>query len=190
MDQAQITLLLNNYKKGKEGADDELYTAVYSELKKTARSVRRRWQGNATMNTTALVHEAYLKIDPEKVDWQNRLHFFYIAGKAMRQILYNYAEKKMARKRGGAKKYSIDAEEEGIVITSDEKSFFEIFALENALKRLEAHDAVYGKIIECRFYSGMTIEETSLALQLSQATVKRKWNFARTWLYRELKRTS
>jgi RNA polymerase sigma factor (TIGR02999 family) len=190
MDQAQITLLLNNYKKGKEGADEELYSAIYSELKKTARSVRKQWQGNATMNTTALVHEAYLKLDPEKVDWQNRLHFFYIAGKAMRQILYNYAEKKMALKRGGSKKQSIDASEEGLVIALDEKSFFEIFSLENVLKRLEKYDNVYGKIIECRFYSGMTIEETSMALQISKATVKRKWNFARTWLYRELKRTS
>ncbi|ALO15536.1 RNA polymerase sigma factor [Salinivirga cyanobacteriivorans] len=190
MGQANITSLLNNYRKGREGADNELYSAVYSELKKTARSVRRQWNGNATMNTTSLVHEAYLKIDPEKVDWQNRLHFFYIAGKAMRQILYNYAEKKKALKRGAANKQSMDTKEEGIIIALDEKSFFEIYSLENILKQLEKHDNVYGKIIECRFYSGMTIEETSLVLEISKATVKRKWNFARTWLYRELKRTS
>jgi RNA polymerase sigma factor (TIGR02999 family) len=189
MEQNQITQLLNNYQKAGKEADEELYSVIYSELKKTARSVRRKWQGNLTMNTTSLVHETYLKISPDNVDWQNRLHFFYFAGKVMRQILYNYAEKKMAMKRGGHQ-VAVDIDEAKDVIPLDEKSFLEILCLENILKNLEKHDAIYGKIIECRFYSGMTIEETAKVLQISEATIKRKWSFARAWLYKELKKAS
>lgn len=189
MNQNNITLLLNNYKKEQKGADDALYAAIYSELKKTAHSVRKKWNGNATMNTTSLVHETYLKLSPEDVDWQNRLHFFYFAGKVMRQILYNYAEKKMAQKRGG-KQITSNIEEAEVFLPMDDKSFLEIFSLENIIKKLEKHDDAYGKIIECRFYSGMTIEETAKVLQTSKATVKRKWSFARAWLYKELKKES
>ncbi len=184
-----ITLLLNNYSKGDEKSAEQLYSVVYHELKKTARSVRRKWQGNLTMNTTSLVHETYLKMTPEDVDYKNRLHFFYFAGKVMRQILYNYAEKKMAQKRGG-RQPDVDVEEVKDIIPLDEKSFLEIFCIENILKNLEKHDAIYGKIIECRFYSGMTIEETAKVLKTSEATVKRKWNFARAWLYKEMKKAS
>lgn len=185
----QITLLLNNYSKNGNVTDDELYAVIYSELKNTASSVRRQWQGNLTMNTTSLVHEAYLKMSNENVDWQNRLHFFYFAGKVMRQILYNYAEKKMALKRGG-KNAEVDLEEAKVNIPLDEKSFLEILCLENILENLEKHDDIYGKIIECRFYSGMTIEETAKVLHTSEATVKRKWKFARAWLYKEMQKAS
>ena len=187
METPDITAILNNYASGDEESADELYAVIYHELKKTAQSVRRQWQGNLTMNTTSLVHETYLKMTPENVDWQNRLHFFYFAGKVMRQVLYNYAEKKMAQKRGGNNN-DVEIEKVKDFIPLDDKSFIEIYCLENILKELEKHDTLYGKIIECRFYSGMTIEETAKALNTSEATVKRKWSFARAWLYKELKK--
>jgi RNA polymerase sigma factor (TIGR02999 family) len=190
METREITRLLEDYNSGKEKAEEELYRNIYTELKKTARGVRRRWNGNHTLNTTALVHEAYMKMLPGEVDWQNRLHFFYIAGKSMRQILYNYAEKKMALKRGNGKTPLVNVEEVKEFIPLDEKSFFEIFYIENILKNLEKHDDMYGKIIECRFYSGMTIQETAKALNISAATVKRKWNFAKTYLFNEMQRAS
>lgn len=186
MNHKEVTQLLKNLNEGNNQAKEQLYESVYLELKKTAKSVRRRYNDAHTMNTTALVHEAYMKMVPENIEWQNRLHFYYIAGKVMRQILYNYAEKKMAMKRGNNKApMDVDAVKDFIPL--DEKSFFEIYCLENVLQKLEEEDKVYGEIVECRFYSGMTIEETSQALNISQATVKRKWNFAKAWLLKEIK---
>lgn len=189
MNHQEVTQLLKNLNEGDSNAKDKLYESVYFELKKTAKSVRKRYSDAHTMNTTALVHEAYMKMVPENIEWQNRLHFYYIAGKVMRQILYNYAEKKMAAKRGSNKAVA-DVEEYKEVIPLDEKSFLEIYCLENVLKQLEEEDKIYGDIVECRFYSGMTIEETAQALNISQATVKRKWNFAKAWLLKEMKDSS
>lgn len=181
-----VTQVLQELNNGDPEAKDKLYQSLYHELKKTAKSVRKRYRDAHTMNTTALVHEAYMKMVPENIEWQNRLHFYYISGKIMRQILYNYAEKKMALKRGG-NKAPVDVDEIKDFIPLDDQSFFEIYCLENVLKKLEEEDKVYGDIVECRFYSGMTIEETSEALKISPATVKRKWNFAKAWLLKEIK---
>jgi len=181
-----VTQVLQELKEGNPEAKEKLYQSVYYELKKTAKSVRKRYSDAHTMNTTALVHEAYMKMVPENIEWQNRLHFYYIAGKVMRQILYNYAEKKMAAKRGSNKAHA-DVEQYKEVIPLDEKSFFEIYCLENVLQKLEEEDKTYGDIVECRFYSGMTIEETAQALSISQSSVKRKWNFAKAWLLKEIK---
>ena len=189
MNNQEVTQLLKNLNQGDSEAKDMLYESVYTELKKTAKSVRKRYNDAHTMNTTALVHEAYLKLVPESIEWQNRLHFYYIAGKVMRQILYNYAEKKMALKRGG-KKALVDVDDVKEFIPLDDQSFFEIYCLENVLKKLEEEDKVYGDIVECRFYSAMTIEETAQALNISEATVKRKWNFAKAWLLKEMKDSS
>jgi RNA polymerase sigma factor (TIGR02999 family) len=184
-----ITTILNQLDSSNPKVSEEVYSILYKELKITAKSVRNRWNGNDTLNTTALVHETFLKLIPEEIDWQNRCHFFFIAGKAMRQILCNYAEKKNAQKRK-ASQAALDVEDFKDVIPLKDRTIIEILCLENLLKRLESEDALYGQVIECRFYGDMTIKETAEILKISEATVKRKWNFARAYLFKEIKEAS
>lgn len=189
MQSNDITSLLNQLGSDNQKVSDELYSILYKELKITAKSVRNKWNGNDTLNTTALVHETFLKIVPEDTEWQNRCHFFFIAGKAMRQILCNYAEKKNAKKRKAPKELQ-DIEDYKEIIPLNDRTIIEILCLENLLKRLESEDALYGQVIECRFYGDMTIKETAAILKISEATVKRKWNFARAYLFKEIKEAS
>ncbi len=176
-----ITLLLQAAKTGDERATQKLFAAVYGELKALARSHRRRWNGNETINTTALIHEAFIKL-AGKEGFANRTHFYATASKAMRQILLNYAEQQRAMKRGG-EAVQVPLEQAEFVSAA---SADELFNLEHLLKRLEAENPRRCQIVECRVFGGMTVEETADALELSPATVKREWQVASAMLYREL----
>ena len=177
-----ITRLLKAAGDGGEGAMDDVFEVVYPRLKEIARARRRGWQGAHTMNTTGLIHEAYLKIAGSGASFENRGHFFATTARAMRQVLINYAEHRSARKRGGGVSevtlYDDDA------VTED--SIDELLTLNDALKKLEAMSPRQAQVVECLFFAGLNIAETAEALDISPATVKRDWATARAWLYREM----
>lgn len=178
----EITELLQ---KGDAEALDKLLPIVYQELHKIAEALyRKEYRANHTLQPTALVHEAYLRLvgNVDNIPWQNRAQFFCIAAKLMRQILVNHAIAHKAEKRGG---------DQTIVALDDAISFFqtqdiEILALHEALETLTEIDKRQAEIVELRFFGGLTIEETAEVLNISTATVKRDWEMAKAWLYREL----
>lgn len=178
-----ITMLLDAARRGERAATGELFSQVYAELKKLARAQRRRWHGNDTLNTTALIHEAFVKLSRhEAQSYQNRTHFYATASKAMRHILVNYATEQNALKRGGeAIRVPL---EDGYIDTN--ASAEELLGLDQLLERLEAENPRRCQVVECRVFGGMSIEETAEALGVSVATVKRDWQISRAWLYREL----
>jgi RNA polymerase sigma factor (TIGR02999 family) len=177
-------MLLDAARRGDMAATSDLFDAVYGELQKLAQSHRRRWQGNQTMNTTALVHEAYLRLaGPSPGEFENRTHFFATASKAMRQILVNYAEAQGAEKRGGQ---AVRIPLEEATLASD-VSADEMLDLHRVLTALEAEHPRRGQIVECRLFGGMTVEEIADALSISAATVKREWQIATAQIYAQLK---
>ncbi len=178
-----ITLLLENCARGKDGAVDELLPHVYNELRRISSKYLNDEYRNHTLQTTELVHEAYLKLfGNQDINWQNRAHFFGIAANAMRQILVDYARKHNSLKRGGGlAKVTLD-NAEGIFFEAEE----DLILLDDALKKLEIFDPDLSKIVELRFFAGLKVEETAKALDCSTATVKRGWSLAKSWLYREL----
>lgn len=179
----QITQLLAAAGEGQPGAMDDVFASVYPRLKRLARSQRRKWHGNDTLATTVLIHEAYMKVAGSKsVQYADRGHFFSVAAQAMRQILINYAEKKSAQKRGGGAAHVTlhDAD-----LVSDH-ALDELLTLNRALVRLEEMSPRQARVVECLFFAGYTVDETSEALSISPATVKRDWSAARAWLYREM----
>ncbi|ARA94175.1 MAG: sigma-70 family RNA polymerase sigma factor [Bacteroidetes bacterium] len=179
-----VTRLLKDVHAGDREAIDRLLPLVYDELRDLARQQRYRWQGKPALNTTALVHEAYLRLaGGAAIDWQNRRHFFRIAVKAMRYILLDYARAMQREKRGGGR-VPVDLDEAHLV---SEEEADELIALNAALERLEAVHPRQSQIVECRFFGGMTVDETAAVLGISPATVKRGWNVARAWLYREIR---
>ena len=185
-----VTELIEAFRTGDREAFDRLISVVYDELHEIAHRHRMRWTGNETVGTTALVHEAYLKlVDQTAPGWKHRAHFLAVASRAMRQILIDYARGQQANKRGGGMDHvSFD------VIEGLEGSFPELSVeraetlvhLDESLKRLEAETPRHCRIVECRFFGGMTIEETAEALGISPATVKRGWASAQAWLHRDL----
>lgn len=178
-----VTKLLRDWSDGEQQAFDELLPIIYNELHRLAHNYLNRERGDHTLQTTALVHEAYLKlIDQNSVQWQNRSHFFAIAAQAMRRILIDNARRHAANKRGNTpEKLALDD-----VATISVERNETLLALDDALKRLEAIDPQQSRIIELRYFGGLTIEETAEVLNLSTATVKREWAMARAWLYREI----
>lgn len=182
----EITEILRAWNAGQRDALDEIVPLVYQELRRQARRYLRRERGNHTLQTTALVNEAYLKlIDQREVHWQNRAHFFGIAANLMRRILVDYARAKHRRKRGGsAEELQLD---EAILIKTDQRDL-DLLALDEALNRLAEFDEQQARIVELRYFSGLSVEETAEVLAISTATVKRNWNMARAWLHRELTR--
>jgi RNA polymerase sigma factor (TIGR02999 family) len=187
-----VTRLLLDFESGDKAALEALFPIVYDELRSVAHRQRRNWNGDATMDTTALVHEAYLKlVDVDHLGARSRVHFLRVAAMAMRQILCNYARDQRAAKRGGdAPRVSLDVlgEAAANVNFSDEQA--EILSeLDEALGRLEQVDQRLAAVVECRFFGGLTIEDTASALDVSVATVKRDWTLARSWLYREMNNT-
>lgn len=178
-----ITQLIAAAAGGDATASDELYSLVYAELRKIARSQRRRWHGDQTVGTTVLIHEAYLKLADNPAAYENRHHFYATASRAMRQILINYAEKRRAAKRGGER---VAVEPDDLPI-ADEQTVDDLLTLEAMLRRLEEDSPRRCRIIECRVFGGMSIEDTAAALDVSPATVKREWAVTSAWLYRELK---
>ncbi|NNM04699.1 MAG: sigma-70 family RNA polymerase sigma factor [Gemmatimonadetes bacterium] len=193
---ADITQRLRQAQEGDRGALDEVFGLVYEELHRQARAQRRRWSGDHTLDTTALVHEAYLKlVGQPDASWNDRGHFLAVAARAMRHLLVNYAERRRAAKRGGgASHISLEDREAGSDSSTDfnpvsEEVADELIALNEALERLGAVNERQVSVVEARFYVGLSIEETAQALGLSPATVKRDWQVASAWLHREIQTT-
>ena len=178
-----VTQLLLAYGQGDRRALDRLLPMVYSELHRIAARQMRHERADHTLNATALVHEVYLKLmDQNRVSWQNRAHFFAIAARAMRQVLISYARKHNAEKRGGGTPNTLlDGKEIALGERADE-----LLALDEALTRLAGFDERLAQVVEYRFFGGLNIEETAAVLDVSTMTVKRDWNKAKAWLYREL----
>lgn len=178
-----VTSLLRAASAGDQEAFDKLYGLAYQELRRLAHSVRVG-RGVETINTTALVHEAYIKLAASKKPaWVDRVHFLRIAARAMRQVLIDAAQRRTAQKRGG-KAVPIEFDERVHSSLVDPET---LLALDEALKQLEAVDERQAQVVECRFFAGLTIEETALALGVSDSSVKRDWRTARAWLGHALK---
>ena len=189
---AEVTRLLEALERGDNSALDRLFPLVYEELRAVAHRQRRRLQGDDSLNTTALVHEAYLKlVDRSRLSWESRAHFLATAAKAMRHILMNYARDRRAQKRGGDQPTlsldDIGARLEGALALSDDNSDL-LAALGAALERLEQVNERQSRIVECRCFGGMTVEETSVALKISTATVSRGWALAQVRLFQDVQR--
>ncbi len=191
--QHTVTRLLHELRAGDRRALEDLLPLVYQELHELARRQRRRWDGDDTLNTTALVHEAYLRLaDQSAPQWSSRAHFLAVAATAMRQILVDYAKRRRAAKREGGRRRVELHEVEAVLRAGGDVSEAQseaVLALDESLHRLERQDARQSRIVECRFFGGLTIEETAEALGISPATVKRGWAMAQAWLYRDLART-
>ncbi len=183
--QTTVTRLLGELQGGNRDVLDELFSLVYNELHELAREQRVDWHGDYTLNTTALVHEAYLKlVGQAQTEWENRAHFLSVAAKAMRHILVDYARRCRAEKRGGdAQKLSL---EEVVVLTEERAEA--LVALEEALDRLAQVNEREAQVVECRFFGGMTIAETAAVLGVSPMTVKRDWAMAQAWLLVEMQK--
>jgi len=182
---SEVTHLLERLREEDREALDALLPLVYEELHRLAHLELRGEGPDITLRTTALVHEAYHKlVDNHAVDWQGRSHFFGVAARAMRQVVINRARKRKAQKRGGdAPHLTLD---EGRIAV--DKQADRLVALDEALDRLAAVDERQSRVVECRFFGGMTIKETATALDVSPSTVKRDWRTAKVWLAREITR--
>lgn len=179
----QITLLLIDWSKGDGHALEQLMPLVYDELRRMARRFMRRQPAGNSFQTTELIHETYLKLGKQDgQNWQNRAHFFGVAAKAMRHILVDYARSKHREKRGGWQKRISLADE---MVISGERSE-EIVALDDALNQLALLDERKSRVVEMKFFGGLTVEEIAEVLKVSPETVKRDWSFSKTWLLREL----
>ncbi len=175
-----ITQLLIEASGGNRKALDRLFPMIYDVLKRIAKKQRRNERKDLTMSTTDLVHEAYIKlIDHREIDWKNRAHFFAISARAMRRILVDYARTKTRQKRGGDQ-IRITLEEANMVLSQEKAG--DLLALDEALTRLESISERASKVVEARYFAGLTIEETAEALGVSEMTVKRDWTMARGWL--------
>ena len=195
----RVTELLADLQAGNGEAAEPLFEAVYDELRRLARGKRREWTADPSLRTTALAHEAYVKlVGDEERSWENWSHFFAVAARALRQILVNRARRKRAQKRGGdapilsleALRETVEAEgdeaADRTVTTAEEAQL--LVLLDEALGRFAEEYPRAARGVECRFFGGMTIEETAEALGVSASTISRDWNLAKAWLYREMKR--
>jgi RNA polymerase sigma factor (TIGR02999 family) len=178
-----VTELLTRWRAGDRQALDQLTPLVYVELRRIARRHLRREPAGNSLQTTALVHEAYLKlVDQSRIEWQNRAQFFAVAGELIRRILVDHARARHREKRGGGvMPLALDEE----LHISDKRSI-ELMALDDALNGLAKLDRQQSRVVELRFFAGLTVEETAEVLQISRATVNRDWVTARAWLLREL----
>jgi RNA polymerase sigma factor (TIGR02999 family) len=180
-----ITEILRQWSGGKQEALDELMPLVYAELHRQAAQYLRRERQDHTLQTTALINEAYLKlIDQRHVNWESRTHFFAIAAQAMRRILVDYAKTRNREKRGGSAE-NLPLEEALQVQAKEEKSV-DLIALDKALMRLTAIDEQQARVVELRYFADLSLEETAEALHISRATAARDWSMAKAWLLREL----
>jgi RNA polymerase sigma-70 factor (ECF subfamily) len=179
-----ITIMLKAWNEGDEGVLDSLMPLVYDELRRQASRYLRRERSGHTLQTTALIHEAYIKlVGQEHVRWQNRSHFFAIASQAMRRILVDHARTRHRDKRGGAA--SDLPLDEAFQIGAPQKSV-DLVALDEALQQLEQLDKRQARIVELRYFSGLTNDETAEVLGISNATVRNDWSMAKAWLYEQL----
>lgn len=180
----RVTELLVAARHGDLAAFDELFPLVYDVLRRLAHRRLAGERADHTLATTELVHEAYLKlVRLDRIEWQNRAHFLAVAARAMRNILVDYALRRKTEKRGGA---LVRVTLEDHLAIEEAGSQSDVLAVHAALERLERIDERQGRVVECRFFAGMSIEETAEALGVSPASVKRDWALARAWLNREL----
>lgn len=182
-----VTVLLTQINNGDSNAPEELLPLVYGELRKLAGGYLKNERPDHTLQPTALVHEAYIRlVDWQNIDWKNRAHFFAVAAQVMRNILVDHARKKKAEIHGGnLQKLALD---EAISFSNTKE--VDLVDLDDALQDLAKLDERQSKIVELRFFAGLTIEETAHALGISTMTVSREWNFAKAWLYRRLSNNS
>ncbi len=183
-----VTQLLVNWSKGDQSALEELMPLVYGELRRLAGSYLRRERSNHTLQSTALVHEAFMRlVNQHDVQWRNRAHFYAIAAQMIRRILVDYARSQHAEKRGsGAIKLELD-EAMAVAQTGTD---IDLLGLNDALDALAELDERQSRIVELRFFAGLSIEETAEVMHLSPASIKREWQTARAWLFRRMTRTS
>jgi len=183
----EVTRLLRAWCGGDTSALDRLIPLVYDELHRLAHCYMAREWANDTLQTTALVHEAYLKlIDANQVEWKNRVHFFAISANLMRRILVEFARSRGSQKRGGAAR-EVSLDEAAIVSPEPDEN---LLAVDGALDALAAFDSRKAKVVELRFFGGMTQEETAEALGISSDTVLRDWKSAKLWLWREMRQAA
>ncbi|HEY7391546.1 MAG TPA: sigma-70 family RNA polymerase sigma factor [Bryobacteraceae bacterium] len=182
-----VTRLLVSWSQGDQAALDQLMPLVYGELRRLASGYLRRERSNHTLQSTALVHEAFLRlVNQKEVQWRNRAHFFAIATQMIRRILVDYARAQHTEKRGsGSLKLELD---EAMAAPPEPGFDLDLLALNDALDQLSRLDARQSRIVELRFFAGLSIEETAEVMKLSPASIKREWNTARAWLYREMTR--
>ena len=181
----QVTKLLVDWSNGDQSALEQLTPLVYSELRRLAGRYLRKERPDHTLQSTALVHEAFIRlIDQRSVRWQNRAHFFGVAAQMIRRILVDHARGRHASKRGsGAPRLSLDE-----AIALPDRKDLDLVALDDALNSLSKIDPQQARIVELRFFTGLTVEETAEVLGISPATVKRDWVTAKAWLYRDISR--
>ena len=180
---ANVTQLLNDWSEGDKEALDKLIPLVYDELRRQAARYLRRERAGHSLQTTALIHEAYLRlVDQRNVHWQNRAQFFGIAAQLMRRILVDHARTRQRVKRGGSN-VRVSLTEATVIANAPD---LDLVVLDEALNRLAEIDQQQSKIVELRFFSGLSVEETATVLGISPATVKRDWSVAKAWLQREI----
>ncbi len=183
-EQKEISVILKDWSAGRRESADVLLSLVYDELRKIARRYLRKERSDHTLQPTALVHEAYMKlIDLSDVSWQDRAHFFAVASSVMRNILVDHARARLAEKRGGEGQ-RIALED---VVSFSREPDVDLLALDEALNKLAKFDEQQSRLVELRFFGGLTIEETAHVLEISPATVKREWTVAKAWLFRQMK---
>lgn len=179
---ADLTGLLQAWRKGSAAARDELLEGVYAHLKRIAAAQLRGERGGHTLQPTALVHEAYLRlVNQARVDWRDRAHFFGLVAATMRRVLIDHARRRASRKRQPGEELS------GLTIAGGPAGAVELLDLDRALERLAAESARAAQVVEMRYFAGLEIDEVAECLGISPATVKRDWEFARTWMRVELR---
>lgn len=180
---ADITALLHAHAAGDADALDRLLPQVYEELRRIARARLRHEREDHSLATTDLVHEAFIKLIPlERVDWRSRSHFYAIASRAARHVLVDHAERRRTAKRGGGAR-AVELDDQ---LAAAERPLDELIALSQLLDRLDQLEPRQVRVVECRFFGGLSLDETAEALSISAATVSRDWTFARAWLHREM----
>ena len=179
-----ITAMLKAWSKGESTQPDEVFPLVYDELHRRAHSYLRRERLGHTLQTTALIHETYLKLrEQHNFEWESRAHFFAICATLMRRILVDYAKTKHRAKRGGG---AVHVPVEGLMLSASKTDGIDLLALDDALTRLAKLDPQQARIVELRFFSGFSIEDTAVVLGISPSSVKRDWRAAKAWLRHEL----
>jgi RNA polymerase sigma factor (TIGR02999 family) len=188
LERTDVTRLLIAWSDGEEAAAEPLMDAVYDELRRLARAYLLRERRDHSLPATGLVHEAYLRlVDQKRVRWQNRTHFFAVAARVMRRLLVDHARATGASKRGAGLTVSLDAADVDVAIdTAGQDSQLDLIALDRALGKLATVDARQARLVELRYFGGLTVDEAASVLDVAAITVKRDWALARTWLYREL----
>ncbi len=185
VEDGEVTLLLKAMKNGDESAAGRLLPLVYNELHRLARSYMRRERPDHTLQPTALINEAFLRLARDSVDWRSRQHFISVAANVMRRLLVDHARARNAEQRaGGLQRVELN---EGVMIASERSA--EVLALHDALTRLEGVDPLQAKVVELRYFGGFSVEEIGALLEISPRTVKRHWALARIWLMNQMKKT-